>query len=49
METIVKTPLTPSDLDAINALAKAQLTEDQIYTFAVRLCDNEVDRDYRDL
>ncbi|OUQ61432.1 hypothetical protein B5E56_01630 [Flavonifractor sp. An112] len=46
METIVKTPLTPSDLDAINALAKAQLTEDQIYTFAVRLCDNEVDRDY---
>ena len=46
METIVKTPLTPSDLDAINALAKAQLTEDQIYTFAVRLCDNEVDRDF---
>ena len=46
METIVKAPLTPSDLDAINALAKAQLTEDQIYTFAVRLCDNEVDRDF---
>ena len=46
MYEIMKTPLTPSDLDAINALAKAQLTEDQIYTFAVRLCDNEVDRDY---
>ena len=45
METVVKTPLTPSDLDAINALAKAQLTEDQLYTFAVRLCATAGDRD----
>lgn len=36
----------PNDLDLINRLAKCQLSEDQIYTFSVRLCDNEVDRDF---
>lgn len=46
METTMKTPLTGEDLAAINALARAELTQEQIYTFAVRLCDNEVDRDY---
>ena len=46
MESIMKTALGEEDLSAINALARAQLTEDQIYTFAVRLCDNEVDRDF---
>ena len=34
------------DLELINQLAKAELTEDQVYTFTVRLCDNEVDRDF---
>ena len=34
------------DLRLINALAKSALTEEQVYTFAVKLCDNEVDRDY---
>lgn len=33
------------DLDRINALAKRELTSGEVYTFAVRLCDNEVDRD----
>ena len=46
METIQKTPLTGEDLAAIHALARAELTEEQIYTFSVRLCDNEVDRDF---
>ena len=46
METIMKTVLGGEDLSAINTLARAQLTEEQIYTFAVRLCDNEVDRDF---
>lgn len=46
METTMKTPLTGEDLASINALARAELTEEQIYTFAVRLCDNEVDRDF---
>ena len=36
---------TAVQLDAINAQAKAQLTEDQIYVFSVRLCDDQVDRD----
>lgn len=34
------------DLNRINQFAKSPLTEKQVYTFAVRLCDNEVDRDY---
>ena len=46
MDTIIKKPLTGEDLEAINALARAELTEEQVYTFAVRLCDNEVDRDH---
>ncbi len=46
METIRKTPLTGEDLAAIHALARAELTEEQLYTFSVRLCDNEVDRDF---
>lgn len=35
-----------NDLALINQLAKTQLTEDQLYTFSVRLCDNEIDRDF---
>ena len=46
MEPIMKAPVTGEDLAAINALARSELTEEQIYTFAVRLCDNEVDRDF---
>lgn len=34
------------DLALINRLAKTELTADQVYTFTVRLCDNEVDRDF---
>lgn len=34
-----------AELALINQFAKAPLTAEQIYTFAVRLCDNEVDRD----
>ena len=33
------------ELTYINRFAKAELTEDQVYVFSVRLCDNEVDRD----
>ncbi len=38
-------PLPPEHLEAINRLSRTQLTAEQIYTFSVRLCDNEVDRD----
>ena len=33
------------DMAEINRFAKRTLTADEVYTFAVRLCDNEVDRD----
>lgn len=34
------------DMFLINQLSKTELTPEQVYTFAVRLCDNEVDRDW---
>ncbi len=34
------------ELAYINQFAKTELTEDQVYAFSVRLCDNEVDRDF---
>ena len=34
------------DLRLINQQAKVELTSEEVYTFAVRLCDNEVDRDF---
>lgn len=33
------------DLALINALAKKELSAGEVYTFAVRLCDNELDRE----
>ena len=37
---------TVVQLEAINAQAKGTLTEDQVYVFSLRLCDDRVDRDY---
>ena len=37
---------TVMELEAINAQAKAKLTEEQVYVFSLRLCDDQVDRDY---
>lgn len=34
------------ELAHINRFARAELTEEQVYVFSVRLCDNEVDRDF---
>jgi len=36
----------PEDLEAINALARRELKPEEVYTFSVVLCDNEVDRDF---
>ena len=33
-------------LAAINGQAKASLTKDQVYVFSLRLCDDQIDRDY---
>ena len=37
---------TAQQLEAINAQAKASLTAQQVYVFSLRLCDDQVDRDY---
>ncbi|MEG2420067.1 MAG: hypothetical protein RSB55_00850 [Oscillospiraceae bacterium] len=34
-----------ADLAAINRYSKKTLTAEEVYTFAVRLCDNEIDRE----
>lgn len=34
------------DLALINALSKKELTEQEIFTFSMTLCDNDVDRDF---
>ena len=36
---------TAAQLASINAQAKATLTAEQVYVFALRLCDDQVDRD----
>ena len=38
--------VSPEDLLLINALARRELTAEEVYTFGVKLCDNEVDRDF---
>ena len=38
--------ITQEDLAQINRFARSELTEEQVYIFSVRLCDNEVDRDF---
>lgn len=37
---------TQEQLMRINALAKSTLTEDAVYVFSLRLCDDQIDRDY---
>ena len=37
--------VTREELAIINQFTKRALKEDEVYTFAVRLCDNQVDRD----
>ena len=37
---------TQVQLEAINAQARAKLTAEQVYVFSLRLCDDQVDRDW---
>ncbi len=39
-------PVSGEDLALINRLAMGELTAEEVYTFTVRLCDNEVDREW---
>lgn len=47
-EAAVKAIGTPEaeELALINALARRELGADEVYTFALRLCDNDIDRDF---
>lgn len=38
--------LNEKELEEINKFARSPLKEEDIYCFAVLLCDNEVDRDF---
>lgn len=37
---------TAAQMETINAQAKGNLTPEQVYVFSLRLCDDQVDRDY---
>ena len=43
---VIRHNVSREDLILINQISKSELNPDQVYTFAVRLCDNEVDRDW---
>ena len=47
-DAVVKGIGTPEadELALINGLARRELGADEVYTFALRLCDNDIDRDY---
>ncbi len=38
--------VSAEDMDAINRYSKVILTPDEVFTFDILLCDNEIDRDY---
>ena len=38
--------VTEEDLELINKMTRRELKAEEVYTFSVRLCDNEVDRDW---
>lgn len=38
--------MSPEDLALINQLARKELKAEEVYTFSVRLCDDQVDRDF---
>ena len=47
-DAVVKGIGTPdeAELALINALARRELGAEEVYTFALRLCDNDIDRDF---
>ena len=44
--TVVRKTATAQDLTLINEQTKKPLKEDEVYTFSVRLCDDQPDRDH---
>ena len=44
-ETTAAAPLAKEELAAVNRFSRRELTAEEVYLFAVRLCDNQTDRD----
>ena len=44
-ETLTGVP-GPEDLELIGRYTRRPLGAEEVYTFSVRLCDNEIDRDF---
>ena len=44
--SIIRHEVSAEDMALINSLSRTELRSDQVYTFAIRLCDNEIDRDW---
>ena len=47
MSKIEKSLATGEDMEKINTYTLRKYTADEVFTFKVRLCDNEVDRDFQ--
>ena len=45
LRSIKSSMVTTEELARINEFAKCELSAGEVYTFAVKLCDNEIDRD----
>ena len=45
-EVVSSGQATAAQMEAINAQAKGTLTAEQVYVFSLRLCDDQVDRDF---
>ena len=43
---IQKSALAAGDIEKINRYTRRELTEDELYIFTVKLCNNDIDRDY---
>ena len=44
--TVEKSFYDEKDIEKINRYSRRELSEDEVYVFNVRLCDNEIDRDF---
>ena len=43
---VIRHSVSSEDMALINRLSRSELSPEQVYTFAIRLCDNEIDRDW---
>lgn len=46
MENVTKTEVSEQDLALINSFSRAELKAEDVYTFKMVCCDNQIDRDF---